>query len=289
MIGEVAALSCALCWAIASRMFRVLGTSFSPLALNFWKSFVSIILLLLITQFTLEPVELPSSAIYWLLFSGVIGIGLGDTFFFQALNKIGESQSLLLAETLAPICTALLAMAFIGEWLTWQQWLGAALVIFSVDVIIKLQRRMSRNIFDVTGYTYAALAALCQAVGAVISRDILISTGVDAFNASQVRLIGGMGIIILLMLVSKSSWIPKTVDAKKTWLIFFIATIIGTFAALYLQMLAFSHTKAAVVQTLFATSIILSLIITKLLGGYVNNKTFFWAGVALIGVAVLVV
>jgi len=65
--------------------------------------------------------------------------------------------------------------------------------------------------------------------------------------------------------------------------------MIGEVAVLYTKMLAFSHTKVAVVQTLFATSIILSLAITKLLGGYVNYKTFFWAGVALIGVAVLVV
>ena len=288
MIGEIAALSTALCWAVAARMFRILGASFSPLALNFWKGLAAVFILLVITQFFLPPVTLSNEAIYWLLFSGVIGIGLGDTFFFQALNKIGDSQSILVAETLAPIFTALLAMAWIAEWLTWQQWTGIALVLFSVDMVIKLQKRNESQIFEMSGYVYAGLAALCQAVGAVISRDILTSTGVDAFNASQIRLLGGMAIIILLMLFTRQRWMPITHNAMRTWRFFAGATVIGTFAALYLQMLAFTHTKAAVVQTLFATSVILSLGVAKLLGEKVSRKTLVWSLLALIGVGVLV-
>ncbi|MCC2617686.1 DMT family transporter [Aestuariibacter halophilus] len=287
-MGEIAALSTALCWAIAARMFRVLGASFSPLALNFWKGLAAIGILLVITQFFLPAVSLPNSAIYWLLLSGVIGIGLGDTFFFQALNKIGDSQSILVAETLAPIFTALLAMAWIAEWLTWQQWVGVAMVLFSVDVVIKLQKRDTQQIFEASGYVYAALAALCQAVGAVISRDILTETGVDAFNASQVRLIGGMAMIVLLMVVTRQRWMPITLNKMRTWRLFAGATVIGTFAALYLQMLAFTYTKAAVVQTLFATSVILSLLVAKVLGEKVNGKTAIWSVFALVGVAVLV-
>lgn len=288
MIGEIAALSTALCWAVAARMFRILGSSFSPLALNFWKGLAAILILLVITQFVLPPVTLSNNAIYWLLFSGVIGIGLGDTFFFQALNKIGDSQSILIAETLAPIFTALLAMAWIAEWLTWQQWVGVALVLFAVDVIVKLQKKDDNQPFELSGYLYAGLAALCQAVGAVLSRDILTSTGVDAFNASQVRLLGGMGIIVLLMLFTRQKWMPSTDTAKRTWWFFLGATVIGTFAALYLQMLAFTHTKAAVVQTLFATSVVLSLVVAKILGEKVNRKTAVWSFIALIGVTVLV-
>ena len=288
MIGEIAALSTALCWAVAARMFRILGASFSPLALNFWKGLAAILILLVITQFFLPEVSLPKEAVYWLLFSGVVGIGLGDTFFFQALNKIGDSQSILVAETLAPIFTALLAMAWIGEWLTWQQWVGIALVLFSVDMVIKLQKRDEKQIFELSGYVYAGLAALCQAVGAVVSRDILTSTGVDAFNASQVRLLGGMAIIVLLMVFTRQRWMPITHNAKRTWRLFIGATVIGTFAALYLQMLAFTHTKAAVVQTLFATSVILSLGVAKVLGEKVSGKTLVWSITALIGVGVLV-
>ncbi|GAB2681779.1 DMT family transporter [Aliiglaciecola sp. 3_MG-2023] len=288
MIGEIAALSTALCWAVAARMFRILGKNFSPLALNLWKGLAAIGILLIITQFFLPQVSVSNSTMLWLLFSGVIGIGLGDTFFFQALNKIGDSQSILVAETLAPIFTALLAMAWIAEWLTWQQWCGIALVLFSVDMIIKIQKRSGFEPFELSGYIYAGLAAMCQAVGAVVSRDILTSTGIDAFNASQIRLIGGLGIIVILMFITKQKWLPTTDNVKRTWLFFTGATVIGTFAALYLQMVAFTYTKAAVVQTLFAMSVILSLVVAKVLGEKVSGKTTIWSIIALIGVGVLV-
>lgn len=288
MIGELAALSTALCWAVAARMFRILGQSFSPLSLNLWKGLAAIAILVVITEFFVAPVDIDQNTLFWLLLSGVIGIGLGDTFFFQALNKIGDSQSILVAETLAPIFTALLAMAWIGEWLTWQQWCGVAIVLFSVDVIIKIQKRSTENIFILSGYIYAGLAALCQAVGAVLSRDILTSVDIDAFNASQIRLVGGLAIIVILMLVSKQKWLPTTQNAKRTWLFFLGATVIGTFAALYLQMVAFTHTKAAVVQTLFATSVILSLVVAWVLKEKVDKKTLWWSLLALVGVAVLV-
>lgn len=288
MTGEIAALTTALCWAIAARLFRLLGRSFSPLAMNFWKGSISIVLLSIATQFFLPSVSLPPSAWYWLLLSGAIGIGLGDTFFFQALNKIGDAQTMLVAETLAPIFTALLAMAWIGEWLSWQQWLGIAVVIMSVDMIVKLQKRSALELFSLSGYVFAALAALCQAVGAVISRDILVSYELDAFNASQIRLIGGLVIITSLMLVMKQRWLPETVNTVRTWGLFFATTLIGTVLAIYLQMVAFSATKAAVVQTLFASSVVLSLGLAWLLGERVSRATLIWSLIALVGVAILV-
>ena len=180
MTGEIAALTTACCWAVAARMFQMLGAYFNPLALNFWKGALAALVLFAVTLFYPLAVELPSDAVFWLVLSGIIGIGLGDTFFFRALNQIGDSQSILLAETLAPILTALLAMIWINEWLSWQQWVGIAVVILSVDMIIKLQKRDSRKIFSMSGYVYAALAALCQAVGAVLSRISRLNTAPTA-------------------------------------------------------------------------------------------------------------
>ncbi|MDC8829824.1 DMT family transporter [Alteromonas sp. chi3] len=286
-MGEIAALSAALCWAVSARLFQVLGKAFSPLALNFWKGCVSIGILLVMTQVMLPAAPLSLTVWAWLLFSGAIGIGLGDTFFFQALNKIGDAQTILIAETFAPVFTALLALAWIGEWLSWQQWLGVALVILSVDVIVKIQKRTALTLFAPSGYVYAALAALCQAVGAVISRDMFTSYQLDAFNASLIRLLGGIGIITVLMLLTKQQWLPKTENKIKTWRLLALAVIIGTAMALTLQMLAFSHTKAAIVQTLLAASVVFSLGVAWALGEKVNSKTTLWSALALTGVGIL--
>ncbi len=287
MIGEIAALSAALCWAVSARLFQILGKAYPPLVLNFWKGVVSIGILLVISQLFLPTVQLPIAVWGWLLLSGAIGIGLGDTFFFQALNKIGDAQSILIAETLAPVATALLAMAWIGEWLSWQQWLGVAMVILSVDVIVKIQKRAALTLFAPSGYAYAALAALCQALGAVISRDMFTTYELDALNATLIRLLGGIAIITLLMLVTKQRWLPITRNKAKTWRLFLLAVVIGTALALTLQMLAFSYTKAAVVQTLLAASVVISLGVAKVLGERVNSKTTLWSVVALTGVGIL--
>ena len=287
MIGEIAALTCAVFWAIAARLFKQLGQSFSPLALNFWKGLVAIVLLLIAIQFVPTP-SLSTEVILLLLVSGLIGIGLGDTFFFQAINRVGDSQTLLIAETLAPIFTAVLAIAWLSEWLTTAQWMGIAVVIISVDMVIRIQRKQAANLFDFTGIGYAGLAALCQAVGAVISRQVLTTTELDPANASLIRLAGGMAIIICLMLWRKKAWLPTTDNTFKIWGIFAVATFFGTFAGLYLQMVAFAYTKAAIVQTLFATSILFSLALAALLGDKINKKTVLWSVVALAGVVILI-
>lgn len=288
MIGEIAALSTALCWVVAARLFQILGGSFSASALNFWKGLVGILILLVVIQLFYPDVDIANEHLLWLLVSGAIGIGIGDTCFFKALNKIGDSQAILVAETLAPIFTGLLAMVWIAEWLTWQQWGGIALVLVAVDRVIVLQRKRESATFEVTGYFYAAGAAICQAVGAVISRDILTQTDLDPANSSLVRLIGGMVIVVVMMLVGRKRWLPQGENLSKVWGMFAIATVVGTFAALYLQMLAFSHTKAAIVQTLFATSVILSLGVAKVLGEPVSKRTIGWSLLALAGVSVLV-
>ena len=53
--------------------------------------------------------------------------GIGDTAFFAALNRMGERSTLLVAETLAPIFTALLAVVWISEIL------NAYLMAFDAD------------------------------------------------------------------------------------------------------------------------------------------------------------
>lgn len=288
MVGEIAAISTALCWAVAARLFRVLGQHFSVLSLNLWKGILSCLLLILITQLFLPSVSINTSAIAWLLLSGAIGIGIGDSCFFQALIKIGDSQSILVAETLAPIFTALLAMVWIAEWLSPMQWLAIAVVLFSVDMVIKVQRNVPMQLFDLSGYAFAALAALCQAIGAVISRDVLTTYEIDAFNGSLVRLLGGLVIVVAMLLVSKQSWLPKSANLTRTWFLFTGATVVGTLVALSLQMVAFSYAKAAVVQTLFATSVIMSLFIARLMGETIARKTIIWSLIALTGVALLV-
>ncbi|WP_269518422.1 DMT family transporter [Alteromonas sp. BMJM2] len=286
-MGVFAALGTALCWAIAARLFSVTGNAFSPLTMNFWKGLISIALLGVVLV-VVQPTLSSTNAVIWLLVSGFIGIGIGDTCFFKALQSIGDSQAVLVAETLAPLFTALFAMAFIGEWITWQQWIGVAVVLFSVDMVIKTRKRNATHVFATSGYLYGVGAALCQSVGAVVSRDILGSGDVDAASAAFLRLVGGMVFVVPFIAVTKTRWLPVITEGKRVWPAFVVATLLGTTAAIYLQMFAFAYAKAAVVQTLIATSALMSLGVAFVLGEKATKATLLWSVIALVGVGILV-
>lgn len=286
-MGVFAALGTALCWAIAARLFSGIGNAFSPLTMNFWKGLISIALLSVVL-IAVQPALFSTNAVIWLLVSGFIGIGIGDTCFFKALQSIGDSQAVLVAETLAPLFTALFAMAFIGEWITWQQWIGVAVVLFSVDMVIKTRKRSATHVFATSGYLYGVGAALCQAVGAVVSRDILGSGDVDAASAAFLRLVGGMVFVVPFIAVTKTRWLPVITEGKRVWPAFVVATLLGTTAAIYLQMFAFAYAKAAVVQTLIATSALMSLGVAFVLGEKATKATLLWSVIALVGVGILV-
>ena len=195
---------------------------------------------------------------------------------------------MLVAETLAPLFTALFAMAFIGEWITWQQWVGVAVVLFSVDMVIKARKRSTTHVFATSGYLYGVGAALCQAIGAVVSRDILSAGEIDAASAAFLRLVGGMFFVVPFIALTKTRYMPVIENGNRVWPAFVLATLLGTTAAIYLQMFAFAYAKAAVVQTLIATSALMSLGVAWVLGEKATRATIIWSGVALIGVAILV-
>lgn len=288
-IGEIAALATAFCWALSIVYFKRLGGAFTPLMLNLWKGLISIVGLVIFMIFA-APEWPASEYIYWLLLSGIIGIGIGDTAFFAGLNRLGERNTLLIAETLAPIFTALLAIAWLSEWLTAFQWLAIAVILFGVDMVLRCNSPKDEQPRPMlSGLSFAAIAALCQATGAVIGRDVLISSDIDPVSASLIRLLGGLFIIILVLSITRKPWLPAKSTNSSVWKLLILATFIGTFMALILQMFAFSKTKAAIVQSLFASSIIFSLAIAKLQGQNVSPKAVAGSLIAIIGVSLIFV
>ena len=288
-IGEVAALATGLFWAISVVFFKQLSGLFSPLNLNLWKGIISVVGLGVTLFFVAASIP-ESKNILWLLLSGVIGIGIGDTAFFAALNRMGERSTLLVAETLAPVFTALLAMLWISEMLSVIQWLAIAVILFGVDIVLGARKRKNKNLhFSLSALSFAAIAALCQAVGAVIGRDVLINSEIEPITASFIRLSGGLFLVVILIILFKQPWIPKQKLTRKTWLVLFSATFLGTYVAMILQMISFAHAEAAIVQSLFASCIIFSLIIARIQGEKVALNAIFGSLICTAGVALIFV
>lgn len=290
--GEFAALSAALLWALSTVLFGRLGKTLTPLVLNLVKGVVAIgfITLTLLLQGHWQP-ELSGKAIVWLMMSGAIGIGLGDTAYFKALNYLGARRVLLL-ESLAPPLTALLARFLLEERLGLLAWSGIALTLSGVAWVIS-ERVVSANVV-VDGHlwqgtAWGLLAALGQASGAVMSRGALVHTAVDPLWSGLLRIIAG--VLVLIILVGGRGQVRAQVKSLRLHQVLVgvvLAAFLGTYLAIWLQQVAFKYTPAGIAQALLATSPLFVLPIAILTGERVTGRACFGVLVAIAGIWLLI-
>jgi len=88
--GASAALSAAVFWAFSAILFEDISLKLQPARLNFYKGAIALVLLAATSLVLGERIpDVTSSEMIVLMVSGVIGIALGDTAYFQAVQKLG--------------------------------------------------------------------------------------------------------------------------------------------------------------------------------------------------------
>lgn len=288
--GEVAALSAALIWAIASYIYIHLGKRLQPMLLNAAKCTLAIAmtgLTLLATQQLTPAIDAQSFVL--LFISGVVGIGLGDTVFFESLNCLGSRRALLL-ESLAPPLTAFLALLFLDEALVSQAWLGIGLTIAGVAWVVVEQtpEAVHRYLRPWRGITFGLLAALAQASGSVMSRAALVNSDISPLWSTLVRLAAGVLILCCWLLIRKPS--PHEITALKSprfLAVLAAAAFFSTFLAIWLQQTAYKYTAAGIAQSLTSTSPLFVLPIAVVLGETVSLRAVLGVVVAIAGIWLL--
>ena len=306
-IGEMAALSAALLWAISSVVYSRLGLKIPPLQLNLYKGIIAIafILITLLIQgaaFT----NLSTSTIILLALSGVIGIGLGDTAYFSALNSLGARRTLLL-ETSSPPMGALLALIFIGEQLTSSAWCGILLTILGIAWVISERNPIDNTSVSDSGIVWGLLAAIAQATGAVISRFALIQSDVSPLESTLIRLVGGTIIVVGLLFFPavkqtavkwQLSWrslgiiarqpfarVPRVVGIVEVAIAAFGSTYLG----IWLQQTSLKFAPTGIAQTFLATSPLFILPIVALQGEKISLRAILGVAISLAGIALMFV
>ena len=287
--GELAALSAALIWAIASLVYVGLGKQMSPLLLNFAKNGVAIalILLTLLFQGNFYP-QIGSFDLGLLLLSGAIGIGFGDTAFLESLNCLGARRSLLM-ESLAPPLAAVLASLFLSEHLSLQAWLGIFLTVAGVAwVIVERAPDPVKRMQPLRGIGFGLLAALGQASGAVLSRAALAETSVSPLWSTLIRLLAGMAVLLALILPKRQVWRGFQPLRSPQFLRILIGTsFAGAYLAIWLQQTALKYTAAGVAQALTATSPLFIIPMAIALGERVSWRSVIGIMTAICGVWLL--
>lgn len=198
-VGEMAAIGAAALWAISTTIWtRQMAVSW-PQAMNLFKTGLCLPLfaITLIATGPSHPLAGVGSGSMWILLaSGVIGMSLGDTAYFAALSRIGARRTMLI-QCLAPIFTAGLSLAA-GETLPGAvPALGVACVLGGL--VLVLRERPAGTVLPGharAGLLFAIAAALCQAVGIIMTKRGLREASI--LQASTIRIFAGvLGILIL--------------------------------------------------------------------------------------------
>jgi len=286
LIGGLFALGAGACWASASILFGKLGRSVSSLAMNFGKGLVGLACLAVALAFTGFRGTSTEAWIY-LGLSGLVGITLGDTVFFDTLRRLGPRRTLLMT-TLIPVLVAILSFVLLGERLGAQAWLGAAITVAGVSWTMweRLPEGEDSGSWR-AGIGYGLITVLSCAVAAILSKVGV--AGTKPLEATGIRLLTGTAGLFALGLFRRQLWAwvspfrePRLAGALVA------AAIVGTFVGIWFSMASFAYTSATVATILSATDPIFVLPLAALfMGEKLRPRPVLGAFVALAGVALL--
>ncbi|WP_254995990.1 EamA family transporter [Cyanobium sp. Aljojuca 7D2] len=288
-MGVAAALAAALCWTLASGLWRRLPTSLGPAELNLLKNLIALALQVPLLVGSAPTLQLGPTGL--LLLSGVLGIALGDSFYFAALRRLGTRRTLTF-DAGGPAVTAAAGCLLLAEWPGPRQWLGIALISLAV-VVVARQRPMAEAGGDLEahqrlGVVLALAALLCGGAGALLARAALRTSGLDPWHAATLRLLAAT--LVLLPLLGRLMTHlrrPRPRPPGRRWLLVLAATLLGTSAGIGLQQLALARLPGGLAVALLATAPVMAVPLAPLEGDRPGVPGVLAALLAVLGVVLV--
>ncbi|ESS15429.1 carboxylate/amino acid/amine transporter [Betaproteobacteria bacterium MOLA814] len=217
---DLLALGAATCWAASGLLSAAPSKALGAIAFVRWRmTTVTFVLWLLVALFSQLP---PLAVNTWgvMVASGLVGIFVGDTLLFAAMNRLGPRRTGVLFASHA-LFSALLGYLFLSERLGVQAYIGAGVTVAGVMVAVAWGNSKT-NVSEwdsapstVAGVSLAVLAALGQATGALIAKPALGGDlGFDPVAASAVRVTAAVSALWLWRVVNPGS---ASAHSPLTW------------------------------------------------------------------------
>jgi len=177
LIGILSAFGAATSWTYACFIWRTQTQKYKSTDINLIKNIIAFLVFIPAFINLNSATELKN--IFILLISGIIGIGLGDTFYLKSLQTIGTRKTLSI-ETLSPLMAALSGEIFINEDLTIKSWVGVIIVSISLFIILKKGNDFKggnspfseKNNFKIFAFPF--ISVLCAVIGGLFSRMVFL-------------------------------------------------------------------------------------------------------------------
>ena len=190
------ALAAAACWAVASLFSAHAARHLGAFAFSRWRMFCVSLMLWTAALATGGWVSLSGHSLGIMAASGLIGIFIGDTALFAAMNRLGPRRASVLFATHA-LFSAVLAYLIFGEIIEGWTLIGCLLLISGVMLAIFMGKRANDthaweqdNGSPWPGIALGLLAALCQSIATLMVKPVMMDAlaPVDPISASAVRM-----------------------------------------------------------------------------------------------------
>ena len=247
---------------------------------NFWRLTLATIFLTL-WAFTLGTGF--EGAPGWFMLSGLFGIGLGDSAYFQALPRLGSRRTVLLCQCLTAPFAALIEFFWLGTKMNLPEVFCVAVILVGVAIALKPDDHLKISVRDwQIGIFACTFSAAGAAIGAVLIRKAFQVAQDNGFNpdagtTGYQRVLGGILIptIALLIFKTRSARAHGPAFARDTlqisrdkwrtvWPWVLANALAGQTLGVTCMQWALKTTQAGIVAAIIATSPIFLLPLTRI-------------------------
>ena len=289
LIGIFSAFGATLAWTYACSIWRKQTNIYKPIEINFLKNIIAFIIfspVILILKYSTDY-----KYFLILICSGIIGIGLGDTFYLKSLNLIGTRKTLSI-EALSPLIAAIAGNLFLDENLNLNAWIGIVIVTGALVRIIKKKSylldkdsNLILNDNSLDKYIYSFLSVFCAVIAALLSRFVFLESDLAPIFTTEIRLFGSIIFLCLITKMKLRLFISNFERKEKNQ--FILSVLMGTNIGILLQQIVFQSLPIGIGWTLLSTSPIVSLLFTKKEEGILTNEIIIITFLLFIGVCLI--
>lgn len=279
-VGEIAALGTACLWGLSTYMHTNAAKLIGAWPLTLCRTplvlFYNICIALIIgTEWVF-----PSQSVGWILLSGVLGLGIADTLFYEGCTRIGARTGSILWQ-MTPCVTAVIAFFALGESLTLINITGMLIIIGSVISITVKEDEQSDDEVDPKEWRYGFKLVLVSVLALGLSHVCIrkgLSYGLDPL----------MGSILRIAAAASCAWIAagvlgyhhKIMERKenmaKAMKIVFVASFVGTTLGNWVALFSMKYAKAGIAASLISLTPLAIIMITAVH----EKKTPSWRVIA---------
>jgi drug/metabolite transporter (DMT)-like permease len=295
MVGEIAAVVTAFCWALSSIFFARAGDQVGSVIVNRMRLLFAVILLAA-AHFILQGQVIPLNAgldrWFWLGISGIVGLIVGDACLLQSYVLIGARIATLIM-AVVPVISTLLAWLFLGENLNVIEISGICLAVTGICIVI-LERsgedhqRINKRRY-IIGILYGFGGALGQALGLVLAKRGL-ANDFPALSAVVIRMLVAMSAMWIgtFFLKQARPTIQCVLEKRDALKFIVLGSLVGPFIGVWMSLVAIQNTYVGLASTLMAlTPVIMLPIVRWVFKERVSQRAVVGTFVSIIGVAVI--